>query len=196
MGLALIGLLGAAVFADHPVAAWIAHCRLPLLDLLIGVVNPIGSGVTLLIACAALALLGRWLGRSRLHDAASLAAVTFVSAGVVEFTLKYLIGRPRPVAAAALVGSFVPEVDSFPSGHATSVFAVAAIFAAYYPRFRWPFYGLATAIALGRVYLERHYVSDIVAGAVLGMAFAAYLYGQRQGFLRRIVLERCADRPD
>jgi membrane-associated phospholipid phosphatase len=76
------------------------------------------------------------------------------------------------------------------------VFAVATVFAAYYPRLRWPLYLLAGAIALGRVYLERHYVSDIVAGAALGMAFAVYLYRYRHRWRvpRRIILEPSPDR--
>jgi len=194
----LLLVLGTALFFDQAVAAWAARCKAPLLDLLVGLINPIGSGVTLLVVCVALALLSRSLGRLRLHDASALAALAFASAGLVEFTIKHLVGRPRPdaVLAAGLAGpSFLPDIDSFPSGHATSVFAVAGVFAAYYPGLRWPLYALAAAIALGRVYLERHYVSDIVAGAALGMAFAAYLYRRRRTLPRPLVLEPTSDRP-
>ena len=86
------------------------------------------------------------------------------------------MGRARPDAADhSLViwgPTLAPDVDSFPSGHATSVFAVAAVFAAFYPRVSWLLYALAAAIALGRVYLERHYVSDILAGALIGLVVA------------------------
>src|SRR5437667_300439 len=119
-------------------------------------------------------------------------------AGLIEFSLQHLVGRPRPGAALASAGllgpSFAPDIDSFPSGHATSVFAVATVFAAYYPRLRWPLYALAAAIALGRVYLARHYVSDIIAGAALGAIVAACLYRYRQTLPGGITLERSADR--
>ena len=109
--------------------------------------------------------------------------------GHAEFAVKHLVGRPRPSAralSAPLLGpSFVPDVDSFPSGHATSVFAVATVFAAYYPRLRWPLYGLAAAVALGRVYLERHYVSDILAGATIGTIVATYFLTHRRVWLPR-----------
>jgi membrane-associated phospholipid phosphatase len=193
----LLLVLGIAVLVDDVVAAWATRLKAPLLDLLVGVINPIGSGVILLAVCLALALLSRAAGRSRLHDASVLAALAFASAGLVEFTLKHLVGRPRPVAALT-VGLIAPspaEIDSFPSGHATSVFAVATVFAAYYPGLRWPLYGLAAAIALGRVYLERHYVSDIVAGAAIGMAFAIYLYRRRYELPPRLILESPADAP-
>ena len=171
----LVLVLAVALLLDHVVASWATHARTPLLDLLVGAINPIGAGVTLLVLSVV------------------LAAMTFASAGLAEFTLKHLVGRPRPdtgLAAAGLFGpSFATDIDSFPSGHATSVFAVAAVFAAYYPRLRWPLYGLAAAIALGRVYLERHYVSDIVAGAALGLVFAAYLYRKRRTLPRRLILE-------
>ena len=157
-----------------------------------------GSGITLLIACAALAVLARRLRRLWLQDAAWLAALAFVCAGAVEFTLKHLVGRPRPDAAMATAGllgpSFAADIDSFPSGHATSVFAVAAVFATYYPRLRWPLYGLAAAIALGRVYLERHYLSDIIAGAALGLTVAVRLYRYRLIVPGRMILERAVDR--
>ena len=191
-------LFGAALVTDHVVAAWALRCRVPVLDLVVGILNPIGSGITLLIACAALALLARRLRRLWLQDAAWLAALAFVSAGAVEFTLKHLVGRPRPDAAmttAGLLGpSFAADIDSFPSGHATSVFAVAAVFATYYPRLRWPLYGLAAAIALGRVYLERHYLSDIIAGAALGLTVAVRLYRYRLIVPGRMILERAVDR--
>ena len=189
----LVLVLAVALLLDHVVASWATHARTPLLDLLVGAINPIGAGVTLLVLSVVLAAVSRCAGRARLPDASVLAAMTFASAGLAEFTLKHLVGRPRPdtgLAAAGLFGpSFATDIDSFPSGHATSVFAVAAVFAAYYPRLRWPLYGLAAAIALGRVYLERHYVSDIVAGAALGLVFAAYLYRKRRTLPRRLILE-------
>jgi membrane-associated phospholipid phosphatase len=159
---------------------------------MVGLINPIGAGVTLLVACVGLVLLARAFGQARLQDASALGALAFASAGLVEFTLKYVVGRPRPDSALAggLSGAaFLVEADSFPSGHATSVFAVATVFALYYPRLRWPLYALAAAIAVGRIYLERHYFSDIVAGAALGAAFATYLYRGRSALPRWLVLE-------
>src|ERR1051325_703015 len=81
---AVVLLLGAALLMDHAVAAWVLRCRAPALDALVALINPIGSGVTLLIVCIALVLVGRALGRSRLHDAAMLGAIAFASAGLVD----------------------------------------------------------------------------------------------------------------
>jgi membrane-associated phospholipid phosphatase len=179
----VIVLLGIAFLVDHAVAASVAYWRAPVLDLVVRIVNPLGSGVTLLIVCTALAVVMRWLRQPRLHDAGAVAAFAFASSGLVEYALKHVVARPRPESTL-----FPPGIDSFPSGHATSVFAVATVFASYYPALRLPLYTVAAAIALGRVYLERHYVSDIVAGAALGFVFAVWLY-RRRASLPRMMLQ-------
>ncbi|WP_447973859.1 phosphatase PAP2 family protein [Nitrospira sp. Kam-Ns4a] len=165
-------LLPGTLLLDQPTRALVQSWNNRPLDLLIELVNPIGNGVTLLVACLLLYLLMYRSRRGRLQEAAWLSAWGFVAAGLLEFTLKHLVGRPRPSVAVTtdlpLGPTFSPEFDSFPSGHATSVFAVAAAFAHFCPRLRWPLYLLATTVALGRVYLDRHYLSDVVAGALIG----------------------------
>ena len=161
---------------DARVARWAAQSQSPLVDLVVGVLNPLGSGVVPLGACATVAVLSHVRGRSLLRTTGTLGAIAFVVAGLVEFSLKRLVGRYRPDAGmevlAMLGPSIHPDVDSFPSGHATSVFAVATVFASAYPRLGWLFYAVAAAIAAGRVYLARHYVSDVLAGAVTGIVVA------------------------
>jgi membrane-associated phospholipid phosphatase len=182
LGAILLVVLSALVI-DPYVAVWATHIRCPLLDTLVGLLNPIGGGVVLLVVCVILAMLSFALGRSQLCAAAGFGALAFAAAGLVEFSLKHLVGRPRPDAAlpalAFLGPSFVPDVDSFPSGHATSVFAVATVFAAFYPRIAWLLYALAGAIAAGRVYLERHYVSDVLGGATIAIVIASALLRSR-----------------
>lgn len=186
-------LVLSALLVDPRVPVWGAHWKLPVLDAVVGVLNPIGAGATLLILCVAMTLVCRGIGHARLHDAAGLGALAFACAGLVEFTLKHLVGRPRPDAGlptlAVLGPTFGHDLDSFPSGHATSVFAVATVFASFYPRLSVPFYLLAAAIAAGRVYLERHYPSDILAGAVIGMLIASALLRSRGGLPQFMALE-------
>ena len=181
LGVVLL-VIGTALVLDPRVHAWAAQWKCSTIDTLVGILNPIGSGVTLLIVCVMLGAICRALPSSRLQAAAWLGALSFAAAGIIEFTVKHLVGRHRPdsVTVLAALGSHVPESDSFPSGHATSVFAVATVFAAFYPRLRWPLYALAAAVAVGRVYLDRHYASDILAGAVIGMAIASLLLRHRQ----------------
>ena len=58
---------------------------------------------------------------------------------------------------------------SFPSGHAATSFACATVLSAYAPRWRVPFFLLATLIALSRLYNGVHYPTDVLAGALLGV---------------------------
>lgn len=101
---------------------------------------------------------------------------------VVTEVLKYVVDRPRPCDVLPNVNLLYPgacgaEGDpSFPSGHASRIFAVAMLLAL---RFRWPTravaFGVAAMSGLARIYLGLHWPSDVLGGAALGMAFAALL---------------------
>ncbi|MDP2807846.1 MAG: phosphatase PAP2 family protein, partial [bacterium] len=52
-----------------------------------------------------------------------------------------------------------------------------------YPKIAIPCYTAATGIALSRVYLGRHYPSDVLAGAVIGFATAKLVLHFRKGIL-------------
>ena len=174
-----LGLPATAFLVDQHVHTLSPSWKMPPVDMFIGVVNPIGYGMTLLVVTMALWALAWWAERPRLHQAAWFASWTFLVAGSIEFALKHLVGRPRPNAGTMSMlpigPSYTPEFDSFPSGHATSVFAVACAFGYFYPRLRWPLYLLAACISFGRLYLDRHYVSDVLAGAFIGIVVTTFL---------------------
>ena len=90
--------------------------------------------------------------------------------------LKHLTGRPRPAQFEDMTVFYGPGTDfhSFPSSHAAFAFMLATVAAAYFPRWRWLAYGGASVIALSRVMLDRHFISDIMVGAFIGY-MAAYL---------------------
>jgi undecaprenyl-diphosphatase len=108
------------------------------------------------------------------HFAAFVVAI--VVSEVLIGTLKAFYGRPRPPADLALVHT---SGGSFPSGHAvaasvTVVAMVLALFPAGRHRLRW---GVAAALfafvmALSRAYLAAHWLSDAIAGTLLGTTVA------------------------
>ena len=100
--------------------------------------------------------------------AAALAAVG-IAAGVVTI-LKEAIDRARPPFEGIDPIGLVPASASFPSGHAATAFAAAVAVGLVHPRLRRPLLALAAAVALSRVYLGVHYVLDVLAGTVLGVA--------------------------
>jgi len=88
--------------------------------------------------------------------------------------IKRVIGRARPfIGQLADPFHYAPLVwradfASMPSGHATTAFAAAVAVAALWPRLRAPMLIYALVIAVSRVVLDAHFVSDVIAGAIAG----------------------------
>ncbi len=72
---------------------------------------------------------------------------------------------------------------SFPSGHTTTVFAVATVVALLIPRFVYLWYTLAIIVASSRILALDHFISDVIAGATLGTLSTLYLYSKMKGKL-------------
>ncbi|KAH8282345.1 hypothetical protein KR054_006938, partial [Drosophila jambulina] len=90
---------------------------------------------------------------------------------VVVAVLKALVRRRRPVASKDMM-TIGPDKFSFPSGHASRAFFVLLFFAKLYPLhivFLMPITAWAVSVAISRLILQRHYVLDICAGAVIGI---------------------------
>lgn len=108
--------------------------------------------------------------------------------GVVLTVVKRLIGRARPlVEGAADPFLFRPfgwsvEYASLPSGHTADAFAIAMALGALWPRWRPLLWAYAAAIGVSRVVLTAHFLSDVVAGAVIGIAGVLLV---REWFLAR-----------
>jgi membrane-associated phospholipid phosphatase len=96
-------------------------------------------------------------------------------AAALSIATKHVVGRARPNEG---LGSWSKATDrsnaSFPSNHATVAFAAVTPFAQEYDA-PW-LYGLAAAGSLGRTAGRQHWVSDVVAGGVLGMAVGGWLW--------------------
>ena len=183
----LLALATAVVFllvgmhATHPWVQWIddrflrtmlSNRRGPL-TAAAKVFNFLGLvAVTLTVRIAVAAFLAfrrRWW-----HFSAFVLAM--VASEVLIGTLKGVYDRPRPPARLALVST---NGASFPSGHAvaasvTVVALVLALFPAGPHRWGW---GVAAALfsfvmAISRAYLAAHWLSDAVAGTLLGITVA------------------------
>jgi undecaprenyl-diphosphatase len=103
------------------------------------------------------------------REAWLICAVLAPIAIALNYLVKLVVRRPRPVLEGLPPLGGAPSSLSFPSAHATSSFAVATAMARVEPLGALAFV-LAIALALGRPYLGMHYPSDVLAGAVLGIA--------------------------
>ena len=98
-----------------------------------------------------------------------ICAVLGPIAIALNYVIKVVVRRPRPVLEGLPPLGGAPSSLSFPSAHATSSFAVATAMTRVEPIAALAFL-LAAALALGRPYLGMHYPSDVLAGALLGVA--------------------------
>lgn len=95
----------------------------------------------------------------------------------VNFGVKTLARRRRPILHGLPPLGRAPTSLSFPSAHSTSSFAAATAMSRIAPEKRVPLYAGAAAMALTRPYLGMHFPSDILAGAVLGTALGLAIPG-------------------
>ena len=109
--------------------------------------------------------------RRRLPRAAAAAVGAVGIAALLVTLLKETFDRARPPLGGGIEAvGIIPASGSFPSGHAATAFAAAVAVGLVHPRLRRPLLALAAVVALSRVYLGVHYVLDVLAGTVLGVA--------------------------
>jgi undecaprenyl-diphosphatase len=103
------------------------------------------------------------------REAWLICAVLAPVAIALNYMIKLIVKRPRPVLEGLPPLGGAPSSLSFPSAHATSSFAVATAMTRVDSLGALAFV-LAFALSLGRPYLGMHYPSDVLAGALLGVA--------------------------
>jgi membrane-associated phospholipid phosphatase len=172
-----LALLAWAVFhadgARHLDARLLAHASADRFGTLGDLANPIADlgnplpQVLLLLAGLAVAL------RSGRRAAALAGLAIVVGADLTTAVLKQALAAPRfdHVLGWAQVGE-----DSFPSGHATAAFAMAAAWTLFVPaRWRLPVacvgFVLASLVALAVVILHYHFPSDVLGGLLVATAW-------------------------
>jgi undecaprenyl-diphosphatase len=107
--------------------------------------------------------------RYRATGASALAAAS----GILLFLwLKRLTGRKRPchLEPHCWARLLPPDQFSFPSGHTITAFAVAVPVALFFPDLTVGVLFCAFSIALSRILLGMHFLSDVIAGAAIGSA--------------------------
>lgn len=94
----------------------------------------------------------------------------------VYFVLKNSFKRNRPQQAIKDFRSVVIPSDqfSFPSGHTSAAFMVAALLGYFFPAFQLAFYTWAALVGFSRVILGVHFPTDTLMGMVLGISCAFF----------------------
>lgn len=164
---------------DEAVTVWLQTWRLPGLDTVARAVTFFGSSLFFFAVMAAMSL-GWWRSRQRTILRVLWRALMFGL--LVEVVLRFVVGQWRPDTtslplAADLVGRF--ELAGFPSGHAFRSAFLGGWWCDALQRRRQAF-GIPVAVAIGlvvglvgltRIYLHRHWMTDVV-GAWVVAAFS------------------------
>jgi undecaprenyl-diphosphatase len=170
----ILGMMFWGLFQiDLPFARFLRSLHLGWLERMGDFGTRLGSGAALIAVSGGL-LLGGWLWRQpHVRTAGFKSLLAHGLAAIVVQALKHGIGRPRPRLIHADNGlpwrpSFESGLDSFPSGHTTASFAVAAVLAKSFPKIAWLSYTVAGFVALSRAIRGSHFPTDVIAGICLG----------------------------
>jgi membrane-associated phospholipid phosphatase len=185
---------GALAFADRPIQRWALNLRNKNTGLhtVSRYVTNFGGpyeGYTL----GALGAYGYLFGNIKMQTTTLLAAQSYITGAAVQAVVKFVTGRQRPMALSrnnnvgspTFKGPFSKLEDaegnklngSFPSGHTTVAFAAATVYALEYSNLKWvPYfaYTAASLIGFSRLTENKHWATDVLAGAALG-----YLTGRQ-----------------
>lgn len=154
------------------------------------------AGNIAVLAVLMAGVLAYLLRRGRVNEAAILVFGA-VGVEILNPLLKLLFQRPRPELAYVHL-----ETYSFPSGHAAgsaAIYALVLYLLARHARTRWQVTAAAgyvvvvTVVGFSRLYLEVHYLSDVLAGTALGAAWASaclFAYESRHDLVARLLPER------
>ena len=113
-------------------------------------------------AVIGLSLLTVTYGKEKNRQTGRLMSSAFLGSSLIVYTAKRLINRRRPLDIHDT------DTPALPSGHTANAFAMATILGNRHPKLRIPLYIGAGMVGFSRIYLGRHYVSDVLMGATVG----------------------------
>lgn len=182
------------LFWDIPLTKYCRELNQTIKDVA-EVVTRLGISTWYIAASVVLYLFFRYIYKNDFHAVRALFVfVALIFAGIFLNLLKWLAGRHRPINFFEHgyygfdffgVGH---EITSFPSGHVQVVFTFATALTILFPRWGVPLFLYAMVVSASRVILTAHYLSDVFAGAAVGILCALavkYFFDGRQIKLRR-----------
>jgi len=143
--------------------------------------NGFGDGVIVYSTLLGLSVGGKVLGKRGMYGVSSRALKSTLVSGAAAIVLKSMVGRERPADSPDSPFAFHPfkvSDNSFPSGHSAVAFALATSLAREI-KGQWDdaaFFTLATVTAYSRMHDDRHWASDVVFGAGIGILSARFIH--------------------
>jgi undecaprenyl-diphosphatase len=183
-------LIIASLFLDKPVSILVSYLHTPILDLVMGWAS---NFVTVVFVCLIVSI--ALLYEENKKRFIPVLLLSFALSFLASSLLKFAFMRPRPEGLRFekmfLVGPTVPDY-AFPSSHASITFSVLPVVDKEFSKIQVFWTGFSVLVALSRIYLNQHYLSDVVFGSLLGY-FIGYLvlkveyrYGIIKGIFARV----------
>ena len=132
-------------------------------------------------AAAGFYLFGRATHNDHARETGRLSAQALIDATIVTEVLKYVMGRQRPDFGTG-EGHFFDHGKSFPSGHASSVWAVATVVGmeySHHPLIKYGAFAIAAAVSMSRYTGRNHFLSDVLVGSSIGYGIGRFVYTTR-----------------
>ena len=129
-------------------------------------------------AVIGLSLISVTYGKEKNRNTGRLMSSAFLGSGLVVYTSKRLINRRRPLDVRNT------DNPALPSGHTANAFVIATILGKRYPKLKIPFYIGAGVVGFSRIYLGRHYVSDVLTGAAVGTGVGLLVWQNQSTLLK------------
>lgn len=148
-------------FLDPYVFSFIDLIKNSLLDFVMDWITQLTSTFIVLILMTSLFL---WSQKKR--EWIMPLWISFFATIILGYLVKLIVMRPRPFGAE--ISFFGLSDYSFPSLHAAASFSAVAILGREYRKIKWFWVVFAVLVCFSRVYIKVHYLSDVVAGAMLG----------------------------
>ena len=167
---------GAALLADGALRRFMTDHQSRALDRVAGFFDPYGRAEFIVPTLIATAVIPRFVHDRPLADAALRVGLGYAAADLAGGAMRVVIARHRPDSTGDpwRFRPFRPQRPwgSMPSAHVTHAFAIAAGVAGESSR-PWLVglgYGIASLVAIERVYRQAHWSSDVVAGAAISIS--------------------------
>lgn len=141
-------------------------------------ISKIGASYTLIPLVGGFYGFGVFRDDPKAREVGVLGTEALLDSVIVSEAFKAIAGRGRPDSNKE-PGQFFDRGASFPSGHAISSWSVASLVAHEYGDHKavaFTAYGLAAVVSSARFAAQKHYASDIVAGAAMGWFIGRYVY--------------------
>jgi undecaprenyl-diphosphatase len=159
----VLSMLDPIVALDTQVQRWVQARRTPALEGVMETATDLGRRDLVTGALLGIAVFTGPAGPAT----ARCALAALVASNLVVEGLKRAVNRTRPD------GDRKRSNSSFPSGHAASATAAAVVLSARWRRGSWAFVICAGLVSASRIYLNRHFLSDVLFSVVVGVGFGA-----------------------